>query len=186
MPCQSLRVISWAAPVLMAACLDSAPNYGSGVQILPVFLSSRVDPPLHLIYEGDRLPGVSAPFRSEDNGETLVAFLVLDFEPSDLSSDIEASESDGRRRLVLAVDETLRASNYADTSRSVEFLRYAGAVVPGCHSLTLMLTHRSNWDFEAALPANLDRVSSLVWWVNVGPDRTETTIASCPTPSLVE
>jgi hypothetical protein len=156
---------------LLPACLADAPTFGDPGQILPVFLSSRVDPPLGAIAVTAPF-SINVPFRSEDGGQPLVALMYKDLVPG----------LPDRQEATLVAFGRVAPSTYDDDSRFVALSWESNE--RGCHSMTFMLTYESNWRPQDVLPTNADLVVSLVWWLNLGPQDNTVPISSCPRADL--
>ena len=155
---------SLASPGCLIA---EAPSYDAPRRTVPVIDSVDPTPSLQL----EILPNTEKPFTfrvySEDAGEPLVAYLVIDY------------NAGKREEMVDAVDIPARA---ADEPKNVKLV-----LLPddrrdnGCHSLTALVMHRSSATAAGRPkdPASRD-VASVTWWIELdtgsGAPRVE-----CPT-----
>jgi len=109
----------------------------------------------------------SVPVRSEDQGDQLLALFFLNFGEASQSPQLPITR--------------VASGSFEDESRSIEkSWNYAG-MSQGCHQLTLMVTHESNFDlvtFEAVDKSDLAIAS---WWVGVNDEPTgSVSLHDCP------
>jgi len=139
-----------------------APEYGPPQQRPPVIQTQRVEPSPYelLIFNEDTLPqDINVPVRSEDAGDNLIGALFVDWQVP------------GQQ--VLIREKPVPASSFDDVSRSWTFrFKPDDRIDENCgHTLTLLLMHESNYDFELSAPkdnASWD-VASVTWQLNVEP-----------------
>jgi len=118
----------------------------------------------------------TVPVRSQDVGDDgLIALLYLDY-----------GGSDAVRQPPLW---TAGASTFDDTSRIVRLPWSAANQTKGCHTLTMMVTHASNVDFQTGEPVVSidppDDVAYATWWVDIDDDSTgqdPNPMSGCPKP----
>jgi hypothetical protein len=148
-------------------CLDEAPEYPPRAQIPPFIISAQVTPALSEVYE-DGLPmRINVPFRSEDVNEDVSWRFYSDLVP-------------GATSFIFENGDTIVASTYDDTGRSVSYdWRNQNGRLPGCHSLTLVLTYENNLDARG-LPIDESRANRVVWWIDLDDPQGTTLIRSCP------
>jgi hypothetical protein len=154
----------------LLGCLDDPPEYVDAARIPPVVNFSQVVPPLSVVHQIDSTSDsihVNVPFRSEDLEDEVLAVFMLDAVP-------------GKVPLVVH-DERLHPSDFDDLSRSIDAeIREFGD--PGCHTLTLLLTHSPsnppNFRFEVQDETLATR---LVWWISVRPAAGDVLLSECPT-----
>lgn len=112
------------------------------------------------------------PVRSEDAGDELWVGVYLDY---------------GTGRQVLHTDTDVSASTLDDDNRFIEFQLREDALPMGCHTLTLLVTHRAN---TFRLPSG-ERAPDLqkaaedlgvgTWFLNVVPNESNpVTLYDCP------
>lgn len=111
------------------------------------------------------------PIRSEDHDEELCWALHLDYRPGVL----------GRKTDV--VHDRIPGSTFDDETRRLVFSWNVDAP-QGCHQLTLLVAHESNWIVSAEAP-DLERaagdVAVATWWINVNPPPGERfVLRNCP------
>lgn len=158
---------AWLSILVLPACLDGPPTFGSGFRTPPFLVVSEAEPPVGAIYTGDIPFDVSVPFLSEDAGDDLVAFLFVDLRPG-----VEIDLDD------LVDFDRLPASTYEDDTRRVQLTW--GLSVEGCHSMTLMLTRELNWPRERPRPIDDSEVARLVWWMHIDPGSPTAQLDDCP------
>ncbi|HTV20243.1 MAG TPA: hypothetical protein VMG12_16275 [Polyangiaceae bacterium] len=173
-PTRVRRVPFWVGLASSLGCLADPPTFAPRGQIPPAIIAGQVDPPLGLIYSGPSSFSVTVPFRSEDVNKDLSANLFLDLLPGVVGPLPET---------VLAFDD-VPAGNFEEL-RSVSM--NVDVTQPGCHSLTLILTYVENLNRRrASLPSDESLAARVVWWLNIGDDDGETTMAECPGASTVD
>ncbi len=151
-----------------------APTYGPPEQRPPVINSQGVTPTPYTLIVVDQDPEqipISVPVRSEDAGEALKGTLWLDYllESPDWYSDRE-----------------IPPGSFDELDRSFDIPFQVGSgVTAGCHTLTALITHESNYDDDTKLPIDSSSfdVASVTWWVNVKPTNPSMpgTLVGCPT-----
>ncbi len=105
------------------------------------------------------------PLRSEDAGEELLAQVFVDRgvpqkeNPRGFREIAPGRLDDGERPIDIPVDVVVTD--------------------PDCHSLTMVVTHKSNLD-EKNQPKKDDDTAVLTWWVNVDDDEGKTLMGECP------
>ncbi len=150
--------------VISSACIVSDPaEYGVAKQT-PPFLNANDATPSVLLTRplalNETLP-VNVPLRSEDAGEELRALLFLD------------RGQQGQR--LLRFREI--PAGKLEEKRSIAI---SGEIeLPGCHSVSLVVTHKSNLNEETNEPTDADDTAILTWWVNVDDDGTNL-LSDCP------
>lgn len=123
---------------------------------------------------GDRVPGFqfTVPFRSEDSGEEVWAGLYIDW-----GTNLSPLPNNYRR---------YEPSTYEDDERQID-ITIKGSLSPGCHTVSLFVTHMSNTlvDMSGELYLNEDAAKGdlgvATWFFNVDPPATDpTTLSRCP------
>lgn len=129
-----------------------------------------VDPaPVRVIYTTAAEINFSIPFRSVDVGEPLQAAFVLDFDPANASVAIE--------RLPVPADPTPFAEQ---DNRAVNWTWPLSPRPSGCHTMTMILSHDSNFIAIYRTINPLD-VAQVTWFFNIGdPNSPEPSLANCP------
>ena len=152
-----------------------APNYGPPEQRPPVINAQEVIPtPFALIVVASAtapaIP-ITVPVRSEDAGEPLTGLLYVDY---------------GLEKQWFWDQDPIPPGSFDELDRSYNTtFQLDSRVTPGCHTLTVFITHESNFDGEKDIiidSRNFD-VASVTWWMNVMPaDPTAPgTLEGCPT-----
>ncbi|MCA9630220.1 MAG: hypothetical protein KC766_21265 [Myxococcales bacterium] len=145
-----------------AGCLlGEAPEYQSRRQTPPVLLSTRVEPKPERVIRvrtGEQVEFI-VPYRSEDAGDTMTAFLYRNFQvgaKSDYLASINVPPSSN-----LYSDE-------GDPSQALITYSFANSDI-GCNSYTMLLTHSSNIGTaqDALAPKDDDLVVLVTWWAAV-------------------
>lgn len=146
------------AAMCAMGCLDAPPSYEQRQRIQPFVIMPATQPPVDEVaaVATNRTLQVRVPFRSDDLGEGLIAVFFL---------------NDGR-----IGSEDIGPSVLSDRSRFVEFT-FRPEVDPGCHQLSLLLTHNDNFNGIAAKDES--NAAYVYWWLNVFDPRVGPT-ASCP------
>lgn len=150
--------------VAPTSCIVSEPaEYGVAKQTPPFLDAKNAAPSVlhtHKLSLGDTLL-VNVPFRSEDAGEELRALLWLD------------KGVIGKKTLLNFRE--IPPGKLEDDKRSIDI---PGDIqVAGCHSMSLVVTHRSNLDNNE--PVDDDDTAILTWWLNVA-DEGQTLLGDCP------
>ncbi len=154
--------------VISSACIVSDPaEYGVAKQTPPFLNATKALPSVlktHPVKLGETIH-FNVPLRSEDAGEELLAQVFVDRgvpqkeNPRGFREIAPGRLDDGERPIDIPVDVVV-----AD---------------PGCHSLTMVVTHKSNLD-EKNQPKKDDDTAVLTWWVNVDDDEGKTLMGECP------
>ncbi len=164
--------------VALTGCLADPPEFEAPARVPPVVAAAEVEPALSRIIRlepgVDRLQ-VSVPFRSEDLGSPILGAFLLD---------AEAGARDPRALKTVEVG----ASSFEDDTRAVDAeLTGFSRVDPGCHSLTLMLTHRSNTDGREVVALDDSEATRIVWWLLLpfeDEDQADVLLEDCPVLTL--
>jgi len=153
--------------VAPASCIVSEPaEYGVAKQTPPFLDAKNAAPSVlhtHKLSLGDKVL-VNVPFRSEDAGEELRALLWLDKGVIGKTTLLNFRE--------------IPPGKPEDNKRSIDIP--ADIQVAGCHSMSLVVTHRSNLDKDNNEPVNDDDTAILTWWLNVD-DEGQALLGDCPT-----
>jgi hypothetical protein len=111
------------------------------------------------------------PVSSEDAGDPINAFLFLDYQADNVDS---------------VAGGGLPPSTLEDTDRaSLTFPWHVDTkVMPGCHRLTLRVSHLSNMPNAYTAVVDLSDVAEAYWWMNVDVDPAlANTLLDCPLAS---
>jgi hypothetical protein len=153
------------AVVAVNSCIVSEPaEYGVRAQTPPFLAADAASlSPYHThsLNVGDTL-NISVPLRSDDAGEGLFALLILD-------------RNVVGKHTLLSFSE-IAPGDLLDTGRSVTVSM--SPQVEGCHSLTLMVTHRSNLNSSNGSIDAAD-TATITWWLNIE-DKGTTLLGDCP------
>lgn len=167
-------------PVL-SGCLDAPPEYQVPDQVPPVIMTDDVQPPTNSLNRPslNKVP-FTVPFRADDGGEGLLAYFVRDI-PS------------GKPGFTNVIDNPAVRINadprpFAEqTKRSFEFDWNWGSADAGCHTITLILSHESNFNLRNGEVDVIDptKAARTTWFFELY-DST-TTVPSCgdwPAPAM--
>lgn len=118
------------------------------------------------------------PLRSEDSGDPLWYAFHLNYQ-------IPNAETN------LLLKSDIPPSTFEDTSREINRTwNVRQPLAQGCHQVTLVVAHASNWDLQTDRPkafGDPNDVATLTWWINVDPPPGERfTLKNCPSGQLVE
>lgn len=119
-------------------------------------------------------PTFTVPVRSEDAGEDLNAVFFLDY----------GSASPQPLNI-----QTVSASTFNDTGRSISWSWTVGTQYSHCHTISLVVAHRSSFQLHdstqlIATKAKLD-AAIVTWWVNINPPSdAQYSLVNCPTPQV--
>jgi hypothetical protein len=170
-----LFALALGCSVSTTGCLVAdAPEYGPPEQRPPVINVQGVTPTpyaLIVVPEDPVAIEIRVPVRSEDAGEALKGTLWLDY----LLEDPEWYR-----------DREIPPGSFDQLDRfySTPF-QADDDVSAGCHTLTALITHKSNYDDMTKLPIDSSSfdVASVTWWVNVRPTNLGMpgTLEGCPT-----
>ena len=160
---------------MMSGCLiEDPPPYRQPQQTTP-WLDLRLAVPFIdqvLVRDLGQTVAFSVPFRSEDAGEGLVAYLVLDL----------AGDGNDAKRQVAIVE--VPPSTLDDPDRDPLTFEWTiteqDVAKEGCHRLTLLVTHQSNISRNLVVD-NPNDLSTAVWWANIGTDPLDSgMLQNCP------
>jgi hypothetical protein len=170
-----LFALALGCSVATTGCLVAdAPTYGPPEQRPPVINSQGVKPtPYALIVVPDPPVGVdiTVPVRSEDAGESLWGALYVDY---------------GLEKEKFWDDKPIAPGSFDELDRSYDTtFQWDARVTSGCHTLTALITHASNWDNgnNLVIDSSDFDVSSVTWWMNVKPTNPSMpgVLEGCPT-----
>jgi hypothetical protein len=151
---------------MLQGCLDDPPSYSRPEQVAPFIIDAQVAPDVTAVVRIEA--GVSqdlvVPFRSVDVGEDLEANLYLDRDPGQPGS--------WRRQQ----DVPAHPGRFEeDRPPVVMSFRPSTLDQPGCHTLTFILAHESQWDVvevpeapnPVPLPIDDTKAASVTWWLEI-------------------
>jgi hypothetical protein len=165
--------------MMPSGCLDSPPSYSKPDQVAPFIIDARVTPDLTAVVQlqAGLAQEFSVPFRSVDVGENLEANVYLDRDPG----------QPGSWRTTQAVPASQGAWDEDRPPVVFKFRPTSSLDAPGCHTLTFILAHESQWDFvdlEEATPVRLPvddtRAATVTWWLEVTDDNSSDPPRECP------
>ncbi|HEX2881234.1 MAG TPA: hypothetical protein VHO25_17015 [Polyangiaceae bacterium] len=165
--------------IMPSGCLDSPPSYSKPDQVPPFIIDARVTPDLNAVVQlqAGLAQEFSVPFRSVDVGENLEANVYLDRDPG----------QPGSWRTTQAVPASQGAWEEDRPPVVFKFRPTSSLDAPGCHTLTFILAHESQWDFvdlEEATPVRLPvddtRAATVTWWLEIAGDNTSDPARECP------
>jgi hypothetical protein len=164
------------------ACLVADPPQYDEPQRTPPFLDlvAAIPSPNRLIVRERRVNSLirfDVPVRSEDNGELLFYALHRNYSFETNSNDLER----GR----------IPAGAFDDLGRSINFeWTIEQNIEPGCHQLTLLVAHASNWQVEESRPDPINGIGDTAmatWWLNLDPQPdAPDSLLDCPNASEIQ
>jgi hypothetical protein len=165
------RPSQWFVLVSMATgcIIADPPPYTEPVQTPPRLDLVNADPPIDrvIVRNSGEIVQFSVPVASEDAGDELVALFFRDYEPEIFNGVTEFIN-----------DVSVPPSTLDDEDRPPITLPWR-VDVSGCHSLTLIVTHRNNLRiFEPVDPRDQAKA---VWWGNFdATPGSQSTLVDCP------
>lgn len=170
-----------SAMLVASSCILAAPpEFRDPVRSRPLLEVYKAVPPITDIVvwsTGMMAIPFTIPVRSEDAGQDMIAYLVIDY-GTGITTEQALSPLSSQR---------VPASTY-DQSRDVSF-RWLPNTSPGCHVISLLIAH-----FDSFLPLDLfhldpakagDDAAIVSWWVNINPPNDATnTLENCPRSGL--
>jgi hypothetical protein len=160
-----------AATFALEGCLDPPPQYSTTDQYPPVVQGAMVDPsPVRIIYTTASEVLFTIPFRSVDVGEALQAAFVYDFDPTNPSVALA--------RVPVPADPR---PFWEQDGRDVKWAWRLSPRPTGCHTITMILSHASNFSDLYQTIDPLD-VAQVTWFFNIGdPNSPAPSLDGCPT-----
>lgn len=161
-----------------SGCLDSPPSYSKPDQIAPFIIDAQVAPDLTAVVQmqAGLAQQFVVPFRSVDVGENLEANVYLDRDPG----------QPGAWRVHQLVPAS-QGTFDADRPPVVFTFRPTSSLdEPGCHTLTFILAHESQWDFidlqgvPVRLPIDDTHAATVTWWLDIADDNSSDPPRECP------
>lgn len=160
-------------------CLDSPPSYSKPDQVAPFIIDARVTPPLNGVVQmqAGLAQDFSVPFRSVDVGEDLQGNVYLDRDPGEA----------GSWRTTQKVPASPGPFDEDRPAVLFKFRPTASLDVPGCHTLTFILAHASQWAFvdtdegnPVPLPIDDSQAATVTWWLDIADDNSGEPLRECP------
>lgn len=151
----------FVAPAI-TACLDTPPEYRAAIPVPPVIETSLVTPSTTapVVVTGSSVD-FKVPFRSDDEGEPLIAFFVYDY----------PTGGNGSENRIIGVPVDADPRPFAEqTGRVVDYpWAWENDVKDGCHSVTMILSHRSNFDLlKGYVPTDALAAAQVSWFLGLG------------------
>lgn len=168
-------VLALVAGNLTTACLIEAPEeLEEPQQIPPRPMLENADPnllaPVQTFVAGEPQTFL-VPFVSEDLGESVVGrlYLNLNFNSDDPPTVLETTY--------------VPAGRLSDTDRRMQIPWIANrSVDAGCYSVTMTITHASNYSLDTQRPIDLERTALVTWWVVHDSDPEDINMDECYPP----
>jgi hypothetical protein len=164
------------------ACLVADPPQYDEPQRTPPFLDlvAAIPSPNRVIVRHrniNPLINFDVPVRSEDNGDPLVYALHRNYTFETAS-------------IALAWNE-FPPGAFDEAGRSIQFpWTIKEEVGDGCHQLTLLVAHRSNWNLNQYRPdaiRGIGDTAMATWWLNVDPRADDpNSLFDCPNASEIQ
>jgi hypothetical protein len=164
---------------MLPGCLiDDPPPYAAPKQTPPRLDTTHANPPLDqvIVKNSGEVVNFQMPVTSEDAGEALAAILLFDYggdgsvpEPVSPTTPLPASTLDDPEPRVFNLPWTIRKG-----------------VTPGCHRLTLRVTHFANLDqMRPAEVVDKKDLAEAYWFanINVKPENANS-LVDCPQASI--
>jgi hypothetical protein len=156
---------------LLTGCLDSPPSYSQPEQVAPFIIDAHVTPDLTAVVQlhAGLAQEFVVPFRSVDVGEDLEANVYLDRNPG----------QSGSWRVTQEVPASPGAFDEDRPPVTFNFRPTASLDEPGCHTLTFILAHASQWDYvnlqmgnpvPVRLPIDDTQAAAVTWWLDIADD----------------
>ena len=143
---------------MLAGCLvEDPPPYAQPRKTVPWLDLRAAVPPYDRIIERNENQSIAfnVPVVSEDAGDPLVGFLMLDYTGGAVTQPVGTN--------------TVRAGTFDEKDRRLD-IPYVVKAAPGCHHFTLLVTHQSNYSYadngRVLDPADL---TVALWWANIRP-----------------
>ena len=163
------------------ACLVADPPQYDEPERTPPFLDlvAAIPSPNRVIVRDRNVSSVvnfDVPVRSEDNGDPLSYALHRNYS-------FETAR-------VLYQNE-FPAGAFEDLGRSIQFpWTIKGEIEDGCHQLTLLVAHSSNWNLAESRPDVIkgkDDTAMATWWLNMNPrSDAPDSLIDCPNASEIQ
>ena len=171
-----------ALSALSAGCLVADPPQYEEPPTTPVFLDVAAALPIvGRVIVARELPvtiDFDIPIRSEDNGDEVSFGLLQDFGFPE------------RTKQVFCNGTTVAPGTFDETHRALRFRAQASDAMSGCYQLTLLVSHKDNWDSLRCRPDLIRGVgdtSMITWWLNVvRPGQNPNDLVNCPSPSEIQ
>ncbi len=146
-------------------------NYNEAVPSITRILDARTGDSIAF-----KVPFQSQDFSSQDDRELVEGVLLLDYNLVDRDTRVGGP--------------TLLDPDVFARKREMEVRWSVDAGLKGCHQISLLVGHRSNFDSQTHLPklsanspadvASRAGIAIAVWWVNVNPNADQPTLLECP------
>jgi hypothetical protein len=156
--------------LLAVGCVDPPPEYAAPERLPPVVTTTDVYPSLTQVttYSAQTEEIVfTVPFRSDDAGEDLRAFFVLDIGPTQ-----DADFSQIKADPLVPADPRPFADQADRQPLEGRWKLNVGVRPSGCHTMTMVLSHATNFDTAYHTVEPLDE-ARVTWWLDLQPVTTD-------------
>lgn len=163
-----------------SACISPPQTYEETQQIPPFVIVEKTTPPpwvFKRLASGES-QDFHVPFYSEDVGVRVQALVYVDALPGDSRQEAESRTGDATDDSAPDAVEDAPPGSF-DVERSINFT--IPEFNPGCHAVSALLTHASNFDPDNRNTIlNKSLVARVVWWFDVQ-GGLQTEVMDCPT-----
>ena len=159
-------LVPGAMSLLAVGCIDPPPEYSAPERLPPVILTTGIDPPVTKVatisLQAQQVT-FDVPFRSDDAGEDLSAFFVLDIATT---QDIDYSLVKRQVKPVPADPRPFLEQDGRHVTGTWGPLGDDSSRPSGCHTMTMILSHLSNFGEQYETSDPLD-VAQVTWWLDI-------------------
>ncbi len=149
-------ILATFAAMTPSCFITSTPDFQPPSQTPPLLDGNTASPPLGdvIIAQPNTEIDLKAGLRSEDAGEDVAVYLYVDYGLNTVPDQPYA--------IVFPIG-TVGASTISDDSRYASITWKPQLISPGCHRLTMMVSHKFNFIGGVTCPADLSDSSALSW-----------------------
>lgn len=164
----------------LSGCLDAPPEYRVPDQVPPVIMTDDVTPSTSGVNHPSATVPFTVPFRADDAGEGLLAYFILDI-------------SSGKPKFASVIDHPTIPVNadprpFAEQEkRTVVFpWNWSTSTSAGCHTVTLILSHESNFNTRDGAVDVLEptKAARVTWFFELADATTSVSCGDWPPPAM--